>query len=184
MVEETPAKCQRSPLPGRFHRGQACSVALFLSRAYSQGGGADPIFTAEAALERCLSVLPAGTVPTLTATRLMPLSDFDGRSETEGPDFETHVPVWVVGLIAPGLTRADLSQLPGVEIQPIPVAGALCVWDANSGEIVALGSASEQDVIDLSLMLDAAMTVEPATDVPPAPTVNPTFVPPEPTLLL
>jgi hypothetical protein len=161
-----------SPLFPGATRGQA---------TMDESASGNPMYSASEALDTCLTHLPAGLAPTASVARLMTLNDFDAWSGTSGPDFEGHVPVWVVAIIADGLTRPDVMPVPGTGVQPTPVTGAVCVWDANSGDLVALGPASDQDIVELSAMPDALLTIEPATSVPPAPTINPAFIPPEPT---
>jgi hypothetical protein len=96
------------------------------------------------AIERALTLLPEGTVPTETVARLVSnatLSWWTGASE-EGEDPASEC--WVVGMRAPGLTQSDASMVFGGDIDSPtgsePIDAVAVVFDRRTGDLKSVGS--------------------------------------------
>ncbi len=148
----------------------------------------NPVFTDQDALQRCLAYLGIATPndavvrlvihQTLCVWQLAPVGVEDQLpgcpNEFTPPEFDPDDPAWVVGVLADGLTNASLARLVvEEELLPqtvVPVPGAYCAWDANSGLLAGFGSLSATPPIEYGSIAsppNEQLSILPATDIAP-----------------
>jgi hypothetical protein len=148
----------------------------------------NPIFTDQDSLLRCLEYLGI-TTPNDAVVRLVShhtlcvwlLAPVGIEDELQGcpddftpPEFNPDHPAWIVGILADGLTNATLAGLAvEEEFLPetvVPLPGAYCAWDANSGLLAGFGSLSPTPPIDygsIASLPNEQLSILPATDIAP-----------------
>lgn len=104
-----------------------------------------PIFTESEAIDRALELFPNNHSPNGMTARLVTLDTVNHLTNTDGSDFQPHVPVWLVAVLGVNLTMSDAIDIPGVEPanQTSPI-GIYYVFDANSGEVIIVGAITNQ----------------------------------------
>lgn len=104
-----------------------------------------PVYTSSEAIELALQRLPAGVEPTLIETRLVTAADFFQQFHGLAPGMNDQGigPLWVVGILAPGLMADDvfppMSEIEAESRTPTQVEGGYFAWDANAGTLTAWG---------------------------------------------
>lgn len=129
------------------------------------------------AISRSLRSLPTGfLLAGNPVARLLPYSQVDSWRGMSSPGPAATDPAWLVGVPTSGLRAIDImSEYVPDSATPSPqlVPGAFYVWDARTGSLMGVGVlqlTGQRTIAGIQQLVNASMTIEPATPLPPYPT--------------
>jgi hypothetical protein len=101
----------------------------------------NPIFSEAEAISATLAFFPPGHGLHSAVGRLIKLETYTAMSGRQAFDYEPHVPIWMVAVLADVLTLSEVISLPGAPSENSTAAvGAYFLWDANSGYLIGKGA--------------------------------------------
>lgn len=118
----------------------------------------------------------AAITPTQTIARLVSFQNYATWSGVETTAADPTKPVWIIGVLAPGLMESDTALMFFNDRTDQPVEGAYYAYSAQSGLIVEAGSLHSQSLtseLSLTQVVSETIPITPLTEIPtlePAPT--------------
>lgn len=137
-----------------------------------------PILTVGNAESMALQQLPSSIIPQQIVTRLVSYSTWQEQWLGTNPVNNLIGPVWVVAILADGVTTEMIFKDPQDELysesptEESPIVGAHFSWDANGGYLIGYGALKQSGTPSITAALslpNESLVITSATDLPSSP---------------